>query len=76
MEIWKLNNKIEATNLAKEEFYTNELYWDQKNKQVHSDSAITIIQKERKIYGIGFESNQTFTQYSIRQPKGVIPIEE
>lgn len=76
LELWKLNDNIEATNLNKEEFYTNELYWDQKEERVYSDSAITIIQKERKILGVGFESNQTFSRYSIRQPKGTIPIEE
>ena len=76
LELWKLNDNVEATNLNKEEFYTNELYWDQKEERVYSDSAITIIQKERKILGVGFESNQTFSRYSIRQPKGTIPIEE
>lgn len=76
LDLWKLNDNVEATNLSKEEFYTNELYWDQKGECVYSDSAITIIQKERKILGVGFESNQTFSRYSIRQPKGTIPIEE
>ena len=76
LELWKLNDNIEATNLNQEEFYTNELYWNQKEERVYSDSAITIIQKDRKILGIGFESNQTFSRYSIRQPKGTIPIEE
>ena len=76
LELWKLNDNVEATNLNKEEFYTNELYWNQKEERVYSDSAITIIQKERKILGVGFESNQTFSRYSIRQPKGTIPIEE
>ena len=76
LELWRLNDNVEATNLNHEEFYTNELYWDQKEERVYSDSAITIIQKERKILGVGFESNQTFSRYSIRQPKGTIPIEE
>ena len=76
LDLWKLNDNVEATNLNKEEFYTNELYWNQKEERVYSDSAITIIQKERKILGVGFESNQTFSRYSIRQPKGTIPIEE
>ena len=76
LELWKLNDNVEATNLSQEEFYTNELYWDQKEERVYSDSAITLIQKERKILGVGFESNQTFSRYSIRQPKGTIPIEE
>ena len=76
IELWKLNNNVKAVNLSGEEFYTNELYWDQKKEKVYSDSAIKIIQKDKIIEGVGFESNQTFTKYVIRRPKGVIPIDK
>lgn len=75
-EIWRLNDNVEAVNLDGERFITQELYWDQKNERIYSDSAITIIQKGQKINGIGFESNQTFTRYSIKKPTGTFPIEE
>lgn len=75
-EIWRLNGNVEAMNLNGEKFITQELYWDQKNEKVYSDSAITIIQKDQKINGIGFTSNQTFTRYSIKKPTGMFPIEE
>ena len=61
IELWKLNNNVKAVNLSGEEFYTNELYWDQKKEKVYSDSAIKIIQKDKIIEGVGFESNQKFT---------------
>lgn len=76
LELWKLNGNVKAINLKGEQFITEELFWNQKSETVYSDSAITIIQKNQTIYGIGFHSNQNFTKYSIRQPKGSFPIEE
>lgn len=76
LERWHLQGNIRAKNLQGERFYTEELYWDQQAETVSSDSLITIIQTDRKIVGVGFESNQTFTQYTIHHPKGIFPIEE
>lgn len=75
LELWKLNDSVRATNLDGEKFATEELYWNQKDEKVYSDSTITIIQKDKRIIGIGFESNQTFSRYTIRQPKGILPID-
>lgn len=76
LELWKLNGNVKAINLNGEKFLTEELFWNQKEETVYSDSAIAIIQKGQTIYGIGFHSNQTFTKYSIRRPTGAFPIEE
>ncbi|MBQ0007457.1 MAG: LPS export ABC transporter periplasmic protein LptC [bacterium] len=76
MEKWHLEGNIRAQNLNGERFYTDELYWDQKNETVESDEKITIIQKDKKILGKGFRANQTFSQYTILQPTGIFPVEE
>ncbi|MFI3296386.1 MAG: LPS export ABC transporter periplasmic protein LptC [bacterium] len=75
LEVWKLNDSVRAMNLNGEKFETEELYWDQKLEKVYSDSSIVIIQSDKKIIGVGFESNQTFTRYTILQPKGTLPID-
>lgn len=75
-ERWHLWGNVRAKNLSGERFYTEELFWDQKNEMVRSDSLITIIQEDKKIVGIGFESNQTFTKYIIHHPTGVFPVED
>ncbi len=76
LEQWKLNDSVHATNLNGEIFETQELYWDQKTERVYSDSLIKITQKDKIIIGIGFQSNQTFTKYTINQPKGILPVDE
>ena len=89
-EIWHLTGNVFATNVKGEEFETPELFWEQKTERLYSDSVITITQpptqaaiaadgdkaKGTIIKGVGFESNQDMTKYTIRRPTGIFPIED
>ena len=89
-EIWRLTGNVYATNVNGEHFQTPELYWSQKEERVYSDSCITITQpptpaaieakgdsaKGTIIKGVGFESNQEMTKYTIRKPSGIFPIDD
>ena len=52
------------------------LFWNQKTRRVYSDLYIRIRQQKRIITGIGFTSNQEFTNYTIKQTQGIFPIKE
>ena len=73
---WTLKGNVEAMNLEGEKFETPLLYWDQKSESVYSDSSITITRETSIIKGVGFQSNQEMTNYTIQYPTGVFPIEE
>jgi LPS export ABC transporter protein LptC len=89
-EIWHLTGNVHSTNVNGEQFDTPELFWAQKTERVYSDSCITIIQppspaavqadgdkaKGTVIKGVGFESNQEMTKYTIRRPTGVFSVDE
>ena len=75
-ELWKLIGNVHAENVDGEIFDTQLLFWDQKKRNVYSDSTIRIQQDNQIIIGIGFESNQDFTKYTIRKTEGVIPVKE
>ena len=75
-ELWELDGNVHVQNEEGEEFDTQQLFWDQRREQVYSDSLITIHRASSTIMGIGFESNQTMTQYTILQPTGFFPVEE
>ena len=88
-EIWHLTGNVFATNVNGEQFETPELFWSQKDERIYSDSAISITRppavtansgenkpKATVIKGVGFESNQEMTKYTIRRPTGIFPIEE
>jgi LPS export ABC transporter protein LptC len=75
-ELWKLIGNVHAENVDGEIFDTQLLFWDQKKRNVYSDSTIRIQQDNQIIIGRGFESNQDFTKYTIRKTEGVIPVKE
>ena len=75
-ELWELRGNVHIENEQDEQFDTQLLYWNQKTKQVYSDQYIRIRQQKRIITGIGFTSNQDFTNYTIKQTQGIFPIKE
>ena len=75
-KIWRLDGNVRAINLRGEVFETPQLYWNQNTERIYSDSAIDISRSNSIIRGVGFDSNQMMTQYTIRKPTGVFPINE
>ena len=75
-QIWRLEGNVYAVNQEGEVFETPLLFWNQKTERVYSDSAIRITRELSIIEGIGFESNQEMTKYTIKNPTGVFPIKE
>lgn len=89
-EIWHLTGNVYATNVNGEQFETPELFWAQRQERVYSDSCITITQPPSQaaieakgdsargtiIKGVGFESNQEMTKYTIRRPTGIFSVNE
>jgi LPS export ABC transporter protein LptC len=74
--LWELRGNVHIENEQDEQFDTQLLFWNQKTKKVYSDLYIRIRQQKRIITGIGFTSNQDFTNYTIKQTQGIFPIKE
>ncbi len=75
-QIWELRGNVVAVNLEGERFETPQLFWNQKTERVFSDSVIHITRETSIITGVGFESNQNMSKYTILHPTGVFPIDE
>ena len=75
-ELWELRGNVHIENEQDEQFDTQLLFWDQKAKRVYSDQYIRIRQQKRIITGLGFTSNQDFTNYTINHTQGIFPIKE
>lgn len=76
MQIWILKGNVKAMNRKGEYFDTPNLNWNQKTHRIYSDSVIHITREKSIITGIGFDSNEEMTQYTILNPTGVFPIDE
>ncbi len=73
---WELRGKVRATNLQGELFETEQLFWSQRERRIYSDSVIKITQVSHIITGLGFESDESMTRYTIRKPQGIFPVDK
>ena len=67
---WEAKNNVIAVNLKGDTLKTEYLVWDTKNQKIYSDQFVKIIKKDQVYTGIGFESNQDFSSYHIKNLKG------
>lgn len=74
--LWRLDGNVRITNIAKEKFLTNQLFWDDRNRKVYSDSFIHIEKSDRIIEGYGFMSNDRLTIYDVRNVSGIFPVSD
>lgn len=72
--LWRLDGNVEVKKLPKDLFLTQQVYWDQRLRQVYSDSFIHIENETHMLEGQGFRSNEQFTVYNIVRPTGIFPV--
>ncbi|MCH8903301.1 MAG: LPS export ABC transporter periplasmic protein LptC [Bacteroidetes bacterium] len=75
-EIMKVRGNVIAQNSKGEKLNAEELIWDEKEEKIYSDKFVKIQTEDEIIYGEGFEANQEFTDYKIKNIKGTINIVE
>ncbi len=75
-DLWELNNNVEAINEKGEILNTEQLFWDMKKKLIYSDKHVKITTKSDIINGIGFESKDDLSNYTIKNITGIVEIEE
>lgn len=67
---WEAKNNVIAVNAKGDTLKTEYLVWDTAKEKIYSDQFVKIIQKDQIFTGIGFESNQDFSSYHIKNLKG------
>lgn len=75
-QLWQLDGNVRIENAAKEKFLTNQLFWDQKERKVYSDSFIHIERPDRTLEGYGFTANERMTSYNVRRVSGIFPAKQ
>lgn len=74
-QLWRLDGHVRVLNMAGERFLTQQLFWDSRNQKVYSDSFIHIERTDRVMEGYGFVSNQSMTDFSVRNVQAILPVE-
>ncbi|MDR0510861.1 MAG: LPS export ABC transporter periplasmic protein LptC, partial [Rikenellaceae bacterium] len=75
-QLWEAKGNVVAINKEGQKLETQQLFWNQKTKKVYSnvDTRVTQPNGER-ITGVGFESDETMTDWVFRRPKGQVIID-
>lgn len=75
-QIWQLDGYVNVRNTQGEKFLTNQLFWNQRQQKIYSDSFIHIERDGKVIEGYGFESNEQMTRYHVLRVAGIFPAEQ
>jgi LPS export ABC transporter protein LptC len=65
-----ITDSVQVWNTQGERLETDELVWDENKQMLSSAKAVTITRPNEVITGVGFVSNQRFTNWEIKQVKG------
>ncbi|MBD5330536.1 MAG: LPS export ABC transporter periplasmic protein LptC [Bacteroides sp.] len=72
-QLWRLDGHVSVVNTIGERFLTQQLYWDQRQQTVYSDSFIHIERADRVMEGYGFTSNQQMTRFKVNNVSAILP---
>ncbi len=72
-QLWRLDGYVNIRNTLGEKFLTNQLFWNQREQKIYSDSFIHIEKEGKIIEGYGFESNEQMTRYNVIRVAAIFP---
>jgi LPS export ABC transporter protein LptC len=75
-ELWEAKNNVVAINREGDTLNTEYLIWRQDKGIIYTDRYVRITTKDGIIHGKGFEANQDFTDYRIKETTGTIEVED
>jgi len=67
---WELRGRVRILTAQGLTFYSNELYWDERNHEMWSYSYSHLKTPDKELQGNWFRSDEQMTNYEIRQHKG------
>lgn len=71
-----VKDSVVVKNAKGETLNTEELIWNEKLEQFYSDKFVKVTTPTQVIYGDGLEANQDFSEYKIKNVKGVISVDK
>lgn len=73
--LYRIMGKVQIDNQVKHEILeTPELFWSPETKKIYTDKQVDIKTPDQVLHGMGMDSNQDFTDYTIRKVTGVVSV--
>ena len=71
--LYIMMGNVSVTNLiAQQRLETDILYWDERYREIYTDTTVKITTPKEIINGVGLRAKQDFSQYKIMRPTGII----
>ena len=70
------NNNVVLKGSDNKELKSEQLIWNKNKNLIYTESEITIQTEDEIISGVGFKSTPDFTEYEIKNAKGVFSLEK
>lgn len=71
-----VSGNVYMENSRYEILETQSLTWNMRDKKVFTDKAIKIKTLDNIIYGVGFDANEDFSNYTIRRVTGIVAVDD
>ncbi|MFT4753813.1 MAG: LPS export ABC transporter protein LptC [Salibacteraceae bacterium] len=71
-----LTKNVVVNNMDGDKLNSEYLIWNSKTKKITSNDFVKITTGDGIMYGDGFEADQDFTNYRIKNSKGIISVED
>jgi LPS export ABC transporter protein LptC len=75
-QLMKVSGNVYMENERYERLETQELTWNVRTKKVFTDKQVKIKTPEHIIYGVGFDSDEDFSNYTIRKVNGIVSVDD
>lgn len=75
-KLWELYGSVEIDQKDKAYFFSERIFFDDRQKRIYSDTFIHIKTPTQILEGVGFESNEDLTRYRVTNPTGVFPAKQ
>lgn len=73
--LYRIMGRVQIDNQVKHEVLeTPELFWNPETKKIYTNRTVDIKTPDQVLHGVGMDSNQDFTNYTIRKVTGVVSV--
>lgn len=74
---WRGRGDVEVKSIENgQQLNTEELFWKPKEEKIFTDKFVTITLSDQKLNGYGLDAKQDFSYYHIKNPTGIIYLNE
>lgn len=71
-----VRDNVILVNIKGEKLNSEELWWNRQSKKITSDKFVKVTTAEEEIIGYGFDANEDFSEYTVRNVKMITTIDD